>query len=200
MAEQIPDVVRAKRFELVDDHGTVRAELGFEEVIFESAGHKSSDTAPSLALMDEVGEVVASIAPDYFDAPELMMRNSTRFSGGEHRVALKVESDEAGLVVQGIHPKLEMQDRNAATRVKVELCGGDEHTEPRITICDNQGRPRLEVALDEVVREEAAEVREGVLRDFEVAFWNEYTPSVRMLDEHGNVVCEFSPAEEGSGC
>ena len=28
MAEQIPDVVRAKRFELVDDHGTVRAELG----------------------------------------------------------------------------------------------------------------------------------------------------------------------------
>ena len=200
MEEQIPDVVQAKRFELVDDHGTVRATLGFEVVTFESGSHKSTDMAPSLVLMDEGGEWVARIGLDYFDAPELWMRNSTRYASGEHRVSLKVDNDEASLVIQGQSPHLELQDRNAATRVKVELDGGDEHTEPRVTICDNQGRPRLEVALDEVVCEEAAEVGEGALRDFEVAFWNEYTPSVRMLDEHGNVIHEFSPEEEGSGC
>ena len=64
MEEQIPDVVRAKRFELVDDHGTVRATLGFEVVTFESGSHKSTDMAPSLVLMDEGGEWVARIGLD----------------------------------------------------------------------------------------------------------------------------------------
>ena len=190
----IPDVVRAKRFELTDDEGTVRATLGFEKVTPRFSD--SASMAPSLVLMDEGGERVASIGLDYFDAPELWMRNSTRYNGGEHKVALKVENDEASLVIQGQKPKLEIQDGNEATRFKVELRGGDQRTEPRVTISDNQGEPRMELALDEVEHQEVAVVGEGVLTDYEVGYWTTYAPRIRMLDGSGEVMAEFPTEEE----
>ena len=191
MAEQISDVIRAKRFELVGDDGTVRATLGFEKTSFEDHVNKM----PMLALMDEAGEVVTSISLDYFNHPRLFMRTSEYADDGMHQwhsVALEIDSDEARLVMQGAHPKVQLQDRNEITRVLVDLSGGDEGNEPNITVSDNQGKPRLEVALDEVVRGEAAEVG----GDFEVREWFEYTPRVRVLDVDGNVTFE-APEKEG---
>ena len=65
----VPDVVQAKSFQVLDDDGNVRAELGCRV-----ATHgDNSDTGPMLELTDSEGHVRFSMSLDYFDRPRLVM-------------------------------------------------------------------------------------------------------------------------------
>ncbi len=68
MSEPVADVVRAKRFELVDSGGTVRATLAFEQ-----------DGNPAVSLCDREGNVRAELCITSQGVPELRMRTE---SGG----------------------------------------------------------------------------------------------------------------------
>ena len=172
---------------------TAPSGLGFEEVSF----HESVAMVPRLALMDSAGSVLASASLNYFDEPRLEMRTLQHGSSGlpwsaDHSLVLEVDDRKAHLVTQGAHPRIELQDRNGVTRVLADLSGGDEGQEPNVTISDSRGRPRLEIALDEVERSIAAPVGD----DYETASWFEYSLKVRMLDVEGNVTWETPNEEE----
>ena len=86
-----------------------------------------------------------------------------------------------------------LDPRNEATRFQVELSGGDGHTEPCVTIRDNQGNRRVEVALDEVECGYASEVIPG---EYEVSQWVQHIPTVRMYDAEDNVIFKAPRYEE----
>jgi hypothetical protein len=60
VAEPVPEVVKAKRFELVDSEGKVRAALALHE-----------DGSPGLCLCDEEGRVRATLLLDRHGLPRL---------------------------------------------------------------------------------------------------------------------------------
>ncbi len=73
--EHIPDVVRAKRFELVDDDGNPRAALGF-------VSHDESEEMPFMALLDKEGsaKMILWLAEDGTSNIKLMGKEDSAIS------------------------------------------------------------------------------------------------------------------------
>ena len=174
---QVPDVVRAKSFQVLDDSGNIRAELGSRVV----KHRDSSDTEPILELKDSVGNVRFSVSLDYFDQPRLVMadedEDDERFvvavdSDGETQLLIRDEGDSEPLELSG--RSLVVRDRDGTVRLQSGLDGGDEGDSPRLAMRDRAGRTRLEVELVEV----------------ELDGGREYVPLLRVRDEDENVVFE----------
>ena len=178
---QVPDVVKAKSFQVLDDAGNVRAELGCRAMTFGDG----SDTEPILELKDSEGHVRFSMQLDYFDQPRLVMGDEE-----EHDDRFRVSMDSSG------KPRLEMRDgslvvRDAEDTIRLEagLGGGDEGDSPRMIMRDNSGRTRLEIELVEV---ELDQMLAKVGDDYELSPWTlAYPPRLRMRDEEGSIRLEI---------
>ena len=190
-ASHVPDVVRAKSFQVTDDDGNVRAELGSRVV----KHGDSSDTEPILELKDSVGNVRFSVSLDYFDQPRLVMadqeEDDERFivalqSDGETRLLIRDEGDREPLELSG--RSLVMRDRDGTVRLQAGLSGGDEGDSPRLVMRDKAGRTRLEIELVEV---ELDRMVAQVGDDYELSpLIFAFPPRLRMRDEEGNIRLE----------
>ena len=188
---QTPGVIRAKSFQVLDDDGNVRAELGCRVVTHGD----NSDNAPMVQLKDSEGHVKFSASLDYFDNPRLFMgdeeENDDRFSvsvatSGQTRLVMRDEGDREELEVSS--GNLSMRDAEEITRLQLGLSGGDEGDSPRLVMRDRSGRTRLEIELAEV---ELDRMVAQVGDDYElspVAF--AFPPRLRLRDEQGNVRLE----------
>ena len=189
----VPDVIQAKSFQVVDDDGDVRAELGCRVVRYRD----STDTEPVLELRDSKGHVRFSVSLDYFDQPRLVM-------GGEEeeqddRFSVSVESSgETRLVMrdEGYREELEMssgsllmRDAEGTIRLQAELSGGDEGDSPRLVMRDRAGRPRFEIELVEV---ELDQMVAEVGGDYELSpLTFAFPPRLRMRDKKGSIRLEL---------
>lgn len=178
---QVPDVVQAKSFQVLDDAGNVRAELGCRVMRFGNG----FDTEPILELKDSEGHVRFSMQLDYFDQPRLVMGDEK-----EHGDRFRVSMDSSG------KPRLEMRDgsivvRDAEDTIRLEagLGSGDEGDSPRLVMRDNAGRTRLEIELVEV---ELDQMVAKVGDDYELSPWTfAYPPRLRMRDQEGSIRLEL---------
>ena len=183
---QVPDVIQAKSFQVLDDDGNVRAELGCRLV---EHGDRS-DTEPILELKDSMGHVRFSVSLNYFDDARLVMgdegEGDDRFSvsldsAGETQLVVRNEGDRGQLEVSG--RSLVMQDADGIVRLQAVLSGGDEGDSPYLVMRDRAGRARLEIELAEVELDRtAAQVGD----DYEVpplAF--DFPPRLKMRDKGG---------------
>ena len=188
---QVPDVIQAKSYQVLDDDGNVRAELGCRVV---KHGERS-DTEPILELKDSEGHVRFSVSLDYFDQPRLVMgdeeEDDDRFSvslesSGETRLVIRDEGDIEQLEVSG--GSLVMRDAEGIIRLQAGLGGGDEGDSPRLVMRDKAGRTRLEIELVEVELDQmAAQVGD----DYELSpLTFAVPPRLRMRDEEGNIRLE----------
>ena len=186
------DAIQAKSFQLVDDEGSVRAELGCRTVKYEA----SIDTQPYLELKDSTGQVQFSVSLDYFDRPRLVMggeeEDVERFcvsfeDFGKTRLMLRDEGKSGLLELSG--GVLAIRDAGGAIRLQASLGGGDGGDCPRLFLRDETGRTRLEIELVEVeLDQEAAKVGD----DYEVPppiF--ALTPRLGLLDEKGDTRLEI---------
>ena len=155
---QDKDVVQAKSFQVVDDDGNVRAELGCRVVEYrDGLVGDSKETQPTLELRDSKGHVQFSVSLNYFDDPRLVMGDE---EGEDDRLSLSVDnSGETRLLMrdEGGRGQLElgsgilvMQDAEGTTRLQAGLYGGDEGDNPGLVLRDKDGRARLEIELVEV--------------------------------------------------
>ncbi len=188
---QVPDVIQAKSFQVFDDEGNVRAELGYGHVSYGD----SSDAEPVLELKDSDGRVRFSASLDYFDQPRPVMGDAEE---GEYRFSVSVEdSGETRLVMrdQGANAQLEasggslvVRDAEGPIRLRAGLGGGDEGDNPRLIMRDRAGRIRLEIELTEV---ELDQVVAKVGDDYELSPLSfAFPPTLRMLDQKGNIRLE----------
>ena len=188
---QVPDVVQSKSFQVLDDDGNVRAELGCRVV----KHGDSSDTEPVLELKDSVGHVRFSVSLDYFDQPRLVMEgeeeHDERFivalgSNGETLLLMRDEGDVEPFEVSG--GNLIMRDAEGTVRLQAGLSGGDEGDSPRLVMRDKAGRTRLEIELVEV---ELDRMVAQVGDDYELSpLTFAFPPRLRMRDEEGNIRLE----------
>ena len=189
---QVPDVVQAKSFQVLDDEGTVRAELGCRLVKY---GDRS-DTVPMLELKDLEGHVQFSVSLNYFDRPRLVMGDEGE---GDDRFSVSVESSgETRLMMrdEGRREDLEISNRNLVVRddegiirFQVGLSGGDEGDSPRMVMRDRVGRTRLEMELVEV---ELDRMVAQVGDDYELSpLTFAFPPRLRMRDGQGNIRLEL---------
>ena len=185
------DVVRARTFQVLDENGEVRAELGCRVVKYQD----SSDDAPLLELKDPEGHVRFSASLDYFDNPHLFMGVEEE---GDDRFSVSVDtSGQTQLVMrdQGQCKEVEissgnlsMRDSEEVTRLQVGLSGGDEGDSPCLVMRDRAGRTRLEMELDEV---ELDRMVAQVGDDYELSpLIFAYPPRLRLRDQRGNVRIE----------
>ena len=117
----IRDVVQAKAFQLVDDDGSVRAEMKLSE-----------DGSPEFVLRDQYGQdrLVARI--DGFSA-------SLSLSNQDGQARFDVSVDESG------DPSLSLRDHGGKPRLSASL---DESGRPSLDLRDQDEQPRLSVSLD----------------------------------------------------
>ena len=93
---QIPDAIKAKSFQLVDDEGNVRAELGCRTL-----KHKDSvEVQPILELRGSDGQARVSAWLDYFDQPKLVMRETVD-GDDQESLTLEIRSDGAWVTLLG---------------------------------------------------------------------------------------------------
>ena len=188
---QVPEVVRSKSFQVLDDDGSVRAELGCRVL---SQGD-SSDTQPVLELKDPVGHVRFSVSLNYFDRPRLVMadeeEDDERFvvalaNNGETLLLMRDEGDRESFEVSG--GNLMMRDAQGVIRFQAGLSGGDEGDSPRLVMRDKFGRTRLEIELVEV---ELDRTVAQVGDDYELSpLTFAFPPRLKMRDEEGNIRLE----------
>ena len=177
---KVPDVIQAKSFQVLDDAGDVRAELGCRIM----RHGDSSDTEPALEFKDSEGHVRFSVSLDYFDQPRLVMGDEE-----EQHDRFSVSMDSSG------EPRLEMsdgslvvRDAEGTIRLQAGLGGGDEGDSPRLVMRDKTGRTRLEIELVEV---ELDQMVAEVGGDYELSpLTFAYPPRLRMRDEEGNIRLE----------
>lgn len=195
---QIPDVVKAKSFQLVDDAGEVRAEFGIH-----TARHEDSlDTPPKLEFMDSGGQVRFEVSLDYFDRPHLVMRDledgndqlsaSLEIDSGEARLTMRDgDEDRIKMALQsgGSGPTLDMLDRDGILRLEAGLGGGDEGDSPRLALRDRAGRTRFEIELEEVELDRSvAQVGD----DYELSpLRYAFPPRLKMRDASGRIRLEL---------
>ncbi len=189
---QIADVIQAKSFQVLDDEGNVRAELGSRVV-----QHGDwLDTAPMLELKDSMERVLVSVSLDYFDRPRLVMgdeeQNDDRFSvslepSGETRLILRNEG-VTGKQFEVHGGSLVMRDSEGTARFQASLSGGDEGDSPCLIMLDRAGRIRMEIELAEVELDQmVAQVGDDYeLSPMTVAF----PPGLRMRDAAGVIRLE----------
>ena len=156
----VQEVVRAKRFELVDDDGAVRGEMsvGSDGPILallnrngmEQWGASVSDRGSDLYLSDRAGESRLSVSVNADGTPDLVMYDQNR------KLSLLVYLDDDGT------PNLTMSDQNGNSRLSVSLY--DDGT-PNLTMSDQNGVLRLAVWV-----------------------YGSGTPSVDLWDENGNAI------------
>ena len=164
--------VQSKSFQVLDDDGNVRAELGCRVV----KHGDSSDTEPVLELKDSVGHVRFSVSLDYFDQPRLVMEGEEEHderlivalgSNGETLLLMRDEGDvEPFDSVSG--GNLIMRDAEGTIRLQAGLSGGDEGDSPRLVMRDKAGRTRLEIELVEVELDRMANIAQ-VGDDYELS-------------------------------
>ncbi len=151
---QTDDVVQAKSFQVVDNDGSVRAELGCHLVEYRDG---LVEAQPTLELRDSKGHVQFSVSLNYFDDPRLAMgdeeESDDRFSlsvdsTGETRLLMRDEGGRRQLELGS--GTLVMQDAEGTTRLQAGLYGGDEGDSPGLVLRDRRGRARLEIELVEV--------------------------------------------------
>lgn len=116
----VPEVMQAKRFEMVDDAGKVRAVLGMGEQGDEG-----------LALMNARGVIRAALLLQE-DSPRLSLADTT----GRVRTSLLVQADNT--------PALGMTDAQGKRRVELAV-GKDAAT--AFNICDASEKPRIGLSL-----------------------------------------------------
>ena len=146
----IPDVVQAKAFQLVDDCGRVRAELNSNDhgdpsfVLFDQDGRGRLLAAlyeseqPFLALFDLHGRVRFRATLDDFDQPQLWLYGKDgqlRLGAGVARVdpATSQEEEERASIW--------MTDRYG--RDRIDLGALDQDGRPRLRLNDESGRVRF---------------------------------------------------------
>ena len=185
------DVIQASSFQIVDDEGNVRAELGCQTVNYRDR----SDTQPLLELKDSTGQVRFSVSLDYFDQPRLVMRGEEddveRFSvslesSGETRLMVRDEG-RSGLL-ELIGGVLAIRDAGGAIRLQAGLGGGDGGDSPRLAMRDEAGKTRLEIELVEV---ELDPMVAKVGDDYEVSPPTfALAPRLRLRDQEGSTRLE----------
>ncbi len=187
-----PDVIQAKSFQLVDDEGNVRAELGCRTVNYRD----SSDIQPLLELKDSTGQIRFSVSLDYFDQPRLVMGGEEddveRFSvslesTGDTRLMVRDEGRGDLLELSG--GVLAIRDAGGATRLQAGLGGGDGGNNPRLVMRDEYGKTRLDIELVEVeLDQEVAQVGD----DYEVSPPTfALAPRLRLRDEEEDIRLEI---------
>ena len=149
------DVVQARSFQVVDNDGNVRAELGCHVIEYRDALDRDRlETQPILELRDSKGHTQFSVSLNYFDDPRLVMGDEEE----DDRFSLSVDnSGETQLLVRDGGGTVELgsgilvvQDGKGATRLQAGLYGGDEGDSPGLVLRDKAGRARLEIELVEV--------------------------------------------------
>ena len=201
--ELIPDIIQARSFQLVDDEGNVRAELGCRLLKHSGVvGGDSYETEPIMEMKDSNGQVRFSVSLDYFDQPRLVMRDveddNDRFS-----VSLEMDEGAAQLVMRdsddidrlsvvahkgSSSPTLAMRDQNGIIRFEAGLFSGDEGDQPRLVMRDRRGRTRFEVELLEVELDQSVA---KVGDDYELSPLSYAFPArLKMRDEEGKARLE----------
>ncbi len=135
-----PEIVRAQRFQLVDDRGGVRAELAMSEgqpgmTLYDAEGRiradisLGSDGAPRLGLGWDNGKPCVLLSLD-----EVALGHRALLSlldrRGRTRVALSVDPEDS--------PKVLLYDGNGAVRTALTLHSADGS--PGLDLCDEEGR------------------------------------------------------------
>jgi len=142
----VADSVRARRFELVDEHGTVRAVLGTQPgngapgfLVSDSGGrprlalHVSPDDTPAFDLLDASGAPRVHIALDEAGSPVLTLFGSPERPA---QALLTVAADGAA------HLRLAQAD--GRTRL---FCSMQPDGTPYVSLMDEEARPKLSLAL-----------------------------------------------------
>jgi hypothetical protein len=142
----VQDSVRARRFELVDDRGTVRAVLGTQNesgapgfLVSDSAGrprlalHVSPDDVPAFDLLDASGTPRVHVALDGEGAPV-----ATLFGPSDRpaQALLGVTSDGSA--------HLRLVQPSGRTRLFLSL---QPDGTPYLSLMDGEGQPKLSLAL-----------------------------------------------------
>ena len=120
-APQQPGPVKASRFELVDQNGKVRGELGFSEKL-----------QPQLLLKDGVEKEVAQLGVDDYGSPQFLLMDSKYIK----RVKLAINKDTETLAI--------LADKNGYSRISMAVDGG-EH--PHFLMHDKGQKPRIQMAV-----------------------------------------------------
>ena len=188
---QVPDVIQAKSFQVLDNAGNVRAELGCRLVRHEG----NYDTEPALELKDSEGHVRFSMSLDYFDQPRLFMgdeeEQDNRFSvsmDSSGETLLVMQHEESRELLEMTSGSLTIRDADGIIRLRAGLGGGDEGDSPRLAMLDKTGRTRFEIELIEV---ELDQMVAEVGGDYELSpLTFALTPRLRMRDEEGSIRLE----------
>ena len=117
-----PEVIRAQKFELVDEKGKVRAELTLVDGI------------PGLLLSDQEGKPRAALGLDKNGTPSLSLHDSS----GKTRAALSF------MRPGGTAPTLAMFDERGKQRVQLGIV---ENGSPGLSLCDEKESVRVGLAV-----------------------------------------------------
>ena len=179
---QVPEVIQAKAFQVVDDDGNLRAELGFRVARY----NDHVDNEPTLEFRDAEGYVLLSVGLNYFDRPRLFMGDNGSVVGDETADGLRIW--DARQQIEVSEGRLVVRDAEGVIRLQVGLGSGDEGDSPRLLMRDRAGRTRLEIELVEV---EGERMVSKVDDDYELSplVWSDL-PRLKMRDEEGNIRLE----------
>ena len=146
----IPDVVQAKAFQLVDDSGKVRAELSTTSdgdpsfVLLDEGGQirlsatLNESQQPFLALFDQNGQGRFQVCLDELEQPQLCLY------GKDGRLRLGdsvVRVDPATMQEEKERPSVHMTDRYG--RERIDLGALDQDGRPRLRLNDENGKVRF---------------------------------------------------------
>jgi hypothetical protein len=116
----VPEVVGARRFQMVDEQGRVRADIGMV------------DDNPVLYAYDEEGEARLGLGLSMFGDPRLGLFNE--------------KGDPCAVLSLGTSgPSLNFMDGNGKPNAALEVWDGDS----RLDLCDAEGKPRVSLDTSE---------------------------------------------------
>ena len=134
----VPEVIRAQRFEVVDAEGKVRAVLALDRVLLWTGPSRPPDGA-LLALYDDQGKRRAEISLFPSGQPRLMLSDAQGKMRAELALSefLAVLDDQDKLRAEAALSRLTLRDGQGKTRAKLAVSPGGR---PNLRLSDENGK------------------------------------------------------------